>query len=319
MLCLPSSLNELLILFSPCFTRPTFQTFRALVVGQISQTALRTVTGMLVGSRLQMVWHHARAHRFFSHSRWNPDELGLALAALICERLIAPGAPVLVAVDDTLAHRLGRKIHGSFWHHDATANSRRAAVAWGNNWVVVGIVLRLPFLERSLCLPVLFRLWRPKRKHIPKGKSDPERPGKPELAREMLDLLAAHLADRDIDIVGDAAYASEAWAGLPGRVSITSRLRSNAALYGRRPPHTGKRGRPRKWGQPLGSLVQIAADPATRWTEARVRRYGKSETLMLCAIDPLWRPLGAETPARVILLKDEEKASGYQIALISTT
>ena len=66
MLCVPSSLDELLLLFAPCFSRPTFQTFRALVVGQISQTSLRTVCGMLVGSRLSGVWHHARAHRFFS-------------------------------------------------------------------------------------------------------------------------------------------------------------------------------------------------------------------------------------------------------------
>jgi hypothetical protein len=38
---------------------------------------------------------------------------------------------------------------------------------------VVGIVIRLPILDRPVCLPVLFRLWRPRRKHIPKGKPDP--------------------------------------------------------------------------------------------------------------------------------------------------
>lgn len=318
MLCLPSSLNGLLLLLAPCFTRPSFQTFRALVAGQISQTGLRTVTGMLVGARLSGVWHHARAHRFFSHARWDPGELGLALAALICERLLAPGVPVLVAVDDTLAHRLGRKIHATFWHHDATANSQKASVAWGNNWVCVGIVVRLPFLERSLCLPVLFRLWRPRRKHIPKGQSDPERPGKPELAREMIDLLAARLSDRDIDTVGDNAYASKAWRGLPERVTLTSRLRGDAAIYARTPPRTGKKGRPRKWGKRLASLAQIASDPATHWVATTVRRYGKTETLMLCAIDCLWKPLGPETPVRVILVKDTTKPSGYQIALIST-
>jgi hypothetical protein len=65
---------------------------------------------MLVGARLSGVWHHARAHRFFSHARWSPDELGLRLAALIAATLTQPGAAILVAVDDTLLHRLGRKI-----------------------------------------------------------------------------------------------------------------------------------------------------------------------------------------------------------------
>ncbi|MCA1678482.1 MAG: transposase [Actinobacteria bacterium] len=319
MLCVPSSLNELLLLFAPCFTRPTFETFRGLVVGQISQTGLRAVTGMLVGARLQRVWHHARAHRFFSHARWSADELGLRLAALIVERFCGSAAPVLVAVDDTLLHRLGRKVHGCFWHHDATANSKAATVAWGNNWVVVGIVVRLAFLERSVCLPVLFRLWQPRRRQFAeKGRRDPERPGKVQLARELVDLLAARLAERRIDVVGDAAYATEAWRDLGGRVTITSRLRANAVIYAPAPPRTGKRGRPRKWGRRLGDLKQIAADPATRFTEHTVRRYHKPETLQLAEINCLWEPLGPDTPVRVILVKDDTKPSGHQLALITT-
>ena len=318
MLCLPVSLQELLLLFAPCFSRPTYRTFCALVVGQISQTGLRTVTGMLVGARLSGVWHHARAHRFFSHARWSADELGLRLAVLIAATLTEPGAGILVAVDDTLLHRLGRKIHACFWHHDATANSDKAAVAWGNNWVVIGIVVELPFLERSVCLPIMFRCWQPKRKQFGKGKRDPERPGKVQLAREMIELLAARLPERQIDVVGDAAYATEAWRGLGARITVTSRLRVDAALYDRQPPRTGKQGRPRKWGQRLPNLAKIATHPATQWTEHQVRRYGKPETLMLHTIDCLWAPLGAESPVRVILVQDPKKQSGYQIALITT-
>jgi len=317
LLNVPASLDGLLSLLAPCFTQPSFQTFRALVLGQVSQTGLRTVCGMLVGARLSRSWHHARAHRFFSAARWSADELGLRIAELIAARLCDPGAPLLVALDDTLLHRLGRKVHASFWHHDATANSRQATVAWGNNWVVVGIVVGLPFLERAVCLPVLFRLWQPRRKQIAKGKPDPKRPSKPALAREMVDLLAARLG-RELDVVGDAAYATSGWRGLPGAVSVTSRLRSNAAIFARKPPRTGKRGRPAQWGRQLPSLAQIATDQATKWTAQTVRRYGKSEELMLHAIDCLWGPLGPETPVRVILVKDNTKACGYQIALITT-
>ena len=318
LLHVPASLDGLLVLLRPCFSQPTFQTFRGLLVGQICQTGQRTVCGMLVGARLSGVWHHARAHRFFSVAAWSVDELGLRIAELVVTRLCAPGAPVLVAVDDTLAQRRGRKVHGTFWHHDATANSRQTAVAWGNNWVTIGIVARLPFLDRAVCLPVLFRLWLPKRKHIAAGKLDPERPSKPALARELIDLLAARLPDRAIDAIGDAAYATSAARGLPGRVSLTSRLRSNAATYKPAPPRTGKRGRPATWGQKLPTLAKIAADPATRWNEATVQRYAKAETVMLHQIDGLWGPLGAETPVRVILIRDPARPSGYQIALITT-
>jgi SRSO17 transposase len=318
LLHVPASLDGLLVLLRPCFSQPTFQTFRGLLVGQVCQIGQRTVCGMLVGARLSGVWHHARAHRFFSHARWRVDELGLRIAELVVARLCEPDAPVLVAVDDTLLHRLGRKVHGTFWHHDATANSRQAAVAWGNNWVVVGIVVRPVFLDRAVCLPVLFRLWQPKRKEIPAGRPDPQRPSKPVLARELIDLLAARLTARTIHVVGDAAYATSAARGLPGRVTMTSRLRSNAALYAPAPPRTGKRGRPATWGARLANLAAIAADPATAWTAATVRRYAKTETVMLHEIDCLWGPLGAETPVRVILIQDTTRASGYQIALITT-
>jgi SRSO17 transposase len=322
MLCVPSSLNELLILFAGCFSRPTFETFCALVVGQISQTGLRTVTGMLVGSRLQAFWHHCRVHRFFSFSEWSADELGLRLAELIVQRLLPPGAAIAVVVDDTLLHRLGRKIHACFWHHDATANSKETAVAWGNNWVVVGIVVRLAFLERCICLPVLFRLWQPRREQYRKAKRDPDRPGKPELAREAVDLLSARFPARKIDVVGDAGYASGAWKGLPARVTVTFRLRADAAIYAPAPPRApqGQRGpgRPAKWGKKLPGLAQIAHDPATRWQQQTVPRYAKTETLCLAQIDCLWEPLGSDTPCQLILVGDEHKPSGYQLALLTT-
>jgi len=314
----PASLDTLLSLLRPCFTQPTFQTFRGLLIGQICQTRQRTVTGMLIGARLSEVWHHARAHRFFSHARWQVDELGLRVAQLIVERLCEPGAAVLLAVDDTLLQRRGRKVHACFWHHDATANSSKVAVAWGNNWVTVGIVVRPVFLDRAICLPVLFRLWQPRRKHVAVGQADPERPSKPVLAREMIDLLVARLPDLQVHVVGDAAYASSAARGLDGRVSLTSRLRSNAAIYRPAPPRTGKRGRPATWGKKLPTLAKIATDPATEWTAASVKRYGKTETVTLHSIDCLWGPLGAETPVRVILVQDPGRPCGYQIALITT-
>lgn len=318
LLHVPVSLDELLSLLASAFSQPTFQTFRALMIGQISQTGLRTVTGMLVGARRSGVWHHARAHRFFSNAVWSPDELGLRLAALVVARLCEPAAAIIVAVDDTLLRRLGRKIHATGWHHDATSNSRKTGPAWGNNWVVVGIVVKLPFMERQVCLPVLFRLWQPRRKHIKAGKLDPQRPGKAEFARQMIDLLAARLEGRQLHVVGDAAYAAKAWSGLPASVTTTFRIRSNTALYDPTVPPSKGRGRPRKWGPRLPKLTAIATSPTTPWTTATVKRYAKTETLKITEINCRWRSMGPDTPVRVILVQDTKAASGYQIALLTT-
>jgi len=79
-LSLPASLAAVLAWFAPLFTAPSFRTFSMLACGFIAQTGKRTVCGMLAGAGLPRLWSHDRAHSFFARARWNPDELGLAVA-----------------------------------------------------------------------------------------------------------------------------------------------------------------------------------------------------------------------------------------------
>ena len=159
---LPRSITCLLDRFRGCFTTPTFTTFCGLACGFWAQPGLHTVTGMLCGARLEQAWHHARAHRFFSHARWSADQLGVCLLDLIVLLLVPDGVPVRLVCDDTLARRAGRKVFGAAWHHDPLAPGRHR-VAWANNWVVVGVLVALPFVaRRRVCLPVLCRLWQPR-------------------------------------------------------------------------------------------------------------------------------------------------------------
>jgi hypothetical protein len=156
---------------------------------------------MLTGAGLARVWHHCRAHRFFSAARWCPQQWGLLLAEVIVTALVAPGAAVTVAVDDTVFRRRGKKVHGVGWFHDGSA-AGQAKLGFGNNWVVVAIIVTLPFLSRPVALPVLAAL-------AVKGGAS-----KPDLARDLVDLIAEHFADRDVHIVADAAYGCGAFIGL---------------------------------------------------------------------------------------------------------
>lgn len=110
--------------FRCCFTAPTFVVFCALACGFVARTARRTVCGMLVGARLSRVWSHHRAHRFFSHARWSVEQLSTVLAGLIVRLFVPDGQPVTVAVDDTLFHRRGAKVHAASWFHDGAAPVR---------------------------------------------------------------------------------------------------------------------------------------------------------------------------------------------------
>jgi hypothetical protein len=79
---------------------------------------------------------------------------------VIVARLLAPDAPIALAIDDTLIRRRGRKVADTVWTHDACQPGK--VFARGNRWVIAGIVVQLPFCSRPVTLPVLFRLWRGK-------------------------------------------------------------------------------------------------------------------------------------------------------------
>ena len=111
---LPGSLAELPEDIRPCFTAPAFTTFAMLAAGLIARPAGRTVCGMLAGPAWG-VRHHSRAHRFFAAAAWSADVVGLMVLRLVTGWLIPAGAPVVIAVDDTMFRRAGRKVHAAYW------------------------------------------------------------------------------------------------------------------------------------------------------------------------------------------------------------
>ena len=300
----PSSLLVVLEVLRPCFTAPSFATLAALVTGALSADGPRTITGMWQEAGLARRVHWSRAHRFFSPAVWDLDQVGLALARAVVARFMPDGEAVTVAVDDTLFHRCGRKVHGARYQHDGSARGRDG-IGRGTCFVIVGIVVAVPFLARRVCLPVLFRL------HIPKSGVS-----KPEQARAMVDLLAQALPGRTIHVVGDALYRGPAWRGLPARVTFTTRLAANAVLYGPEPPRTSRRGHPAWKGERLGTPADIAQTAV--WRRTRVTRYGVTEEEDLAVIPCLWWGSLHRTQDRVVLVRDLDEARPYTMALVTT-
>jgi hypothetical protein len=65
-------------------------------------------------------------------------------------------------------------------------------------------------------------------------------------------MILERFATRVVDLVMDGAYASKAWRGLPDRVTVTTRMPTNAAVFALAPPRTGKQGRPALKGRAPG-------------------------------------------------------------------
>ena len=116
-------------------------------------------------------------------------------------------------------------------------------------------------------------------------------------------------------MAADSAYAGGELKKLPPRVTWTTRLRKDAALYQLPPARTGKRGRPREKGDRLPCLVQLAA--TTAFTQVTVTRYGKTAAIQAAAVTCLWHSVFGTRPVTVVLIRDKSK-TGYDLALVTT-
>ena len=295
------SFLDLLQPLSCVMTCPTFDSFLTVLTGW-AFARRRTVTGMILaaGAAGEGFKHHSAYHRLFAAARWSLDELGLAVFGLMLPLL---DGVVLLAVDDTLARKRGLKVFGVGMHHDPLLSTRRTSVkSQAHCWVVLGVLLRPPFCGgRWFCLPILFRLYVPK-----KAAEDKRLPyhTKPQLAVQMLDLLCGRFGDRQFHAVGDCAYGGKSvLLELAGNCGLTSRLVTDARLYDAPPPRSGRRkaGRPRKRGTRLPSPERMLAGRCRRLTldiygrkdrsrvaECVARVYAAPERpLKVVAVEPL--------------------------------
>src|SRR5664280_3433158 len=246
---------------------------------------------MLTGAGLAGVWHHSRAHRFFSGTRWDVRQVGLILAATVVELLLPPDAAKTFGPRRRVrVSSMASRIAASWWHDGSAAGAKK--IGYGNSWVVLAMVVTLPFCRRPIALPILFTLC------VKGGRS------KPDLGRDLLDQVAEAFPTRTIHLGGVAAYGAGHSAGLGHHMSITTRARSNAVFHHPTPAASGKRGRPRLRGERIGTPTDIAnhATKNNTWVDTLINRYGTTITARTCEITGLWFGVWRTDQVRVILV-----------------
>ena len=177
--------------------------------------------------------------------------------------------------------------------------------------------MRLPFCSREVALPVLARLRLPGRYRRGRRPDPSLGPGTVEIAAALATRLALAFPGRTVHVVADGAYHGPALRALPPNVTWTCRIPRNAALHAPAPPRTGRRGRPRVKGDPLGTPADIAA--AARWDPVTAVTYrGRRDALRLCDTPCLWHGSWRARPVRLILARNPGTADGYDLALVTT-
>ena len=142
---LTASFVDLLQHFVPVFTTPTFQTFLQIVTGWVVSHRHRYLTEVIFAGGNVGNGHWCRFHRFFSHAAWDLDTFSLFLAKLVVT-ILAAGATLFWAVDDTLCRKRGLTLYGAGMHYDPLISSRaKSLVSWGHDWVVLCLIIVKPW------------------------------------------------------------------------------------------------------------------------------------------------------------------------------
>jgi hypothetical protein len=290
--------------FAPCFTQPSFETFRHYVA------ALMLGEGRRAGAAIARATADAKSPgvyaRLCSRARWSAEGLLDRLWALLLVALPWPrdGAGRLIlwaAIDDSVVAKTGKQIPALAYHfhHNAGKGQRAWPFLFGHCWVTLGVVW--PTITRALCFPLRAALY-----VRAKDCAAADFRGKIPLALNLLRAVRWPARVR-LYVLADGAYATRDF--LRGARAlghhVLTRLKCNADVCWPAPPHRpGQRGRRRIYGK----KADLAAYHDAHRQQAPVRIGTQRYIATFSTLDAVPRRFGQLSRIVIVDLPKHQRA-----------
>ena len=304
---LPDPIIEVLTVFRPLFTAPTWRKLMTLLAGTLLAHGRRTVAAALRASGNDQLPNWSSFHQVLNRARWSPLAVSRQLFLLIVATFVPAGACVDLVIDETLERRWGSKIRKRGHYRDSALSSRERSVSSpGLRWIVMAVVVTLPWTKQRWALPFLCVLATTPEVSAQLGKRHKT---VAMWAHQTISLVRRWLPDREIKLMGDTAY-SVLELGLHAQeqqVTLITTGRLDAVLHEAPPERTQHTiGRPRVVGQRLPSLEQVLPNSETIWHTLTLPWYGEGErTVEVCTGTAWWYRYGSDPlPIRWVLTRD---------------
>jgi hypothetical protein len=287
-----------------------------LITGAILCKGGRTVCGALKVMGLQGERAFASYHRVLNRDKWNALEGAKILLLQIIKAFCM--TELVIALDDHVERRSGKKINAKGCYRDAVRSSRGFIVrCFGLKWVVMTVAIKLPWSKRTFALPFLSVLAPSQKGNQARGKRHKT---SVDWARQMCCQLRRWLPEMAIRLVADGGFASAelAWTALKLNIGLISRLRLDARIFDFPEVKNGP-GRPAKRGRRLLAPKILLKCANTPWQEMEVRWYrGQKKKIQCVTTTCLWSPIGGEAiPIRLVVIKDP--AGRFESAALMST
>ena len=218
---------------------------------------------------------------------------------------------IIVALDDSINPKVGQKIFGCGHFHNHATKANQGSYPWSQCILAIGLLKKVK--SRWACLPLDFRFYMMK-KDIEAKSINAERQGNFVSFESKMKQAATMLKEvhdyyqQPLLVVADSWFGNDGlWSrlerGAEGCFHLLSRMRTNITLYDFAPSlaedEKRKAGRPRKYGDRLGSVDECAASRKEKASAYTVFLYGKkrevlaySQTVMLktmrCPVRVVW-------------------------------
>ena len=153
---LPDPIIEVLAVFRPLFTAPTWRKLMTLLTGTLLAQGRRTVTAALRHTGNDMATNWSSFHPVLNRARWSPLAVSRHLLLLIVATFVPAEASVDLVIEETLERRWGSKISKRGHYRDSALSSRERSVSsLGLRWIVMAVVVTLPWTKQRWALPFL--------------------------------------------------------------------------------------------------------------------------------------------------------------------
>lgn len=295
--------------FRQVFSERTWDWVQVLVVGAILAPGKRTVTSILTVVGLSQENQYQRYHRVFNRAKWSSLAVSKILLGLLVTTFVASGGTVVLAVDETLERRKGKKIKQKGVFRDAVRSSQKYTVkAFGLRWVSMMLLVNVPWSSRVWALPFLTVLAPNEKVNIANGKRHKT---SIDWVMQMMSQVVRWLPTHQLVLVVDGGLIGlklgHRCLQYANPVTLVARFRLDAKLYdfpGEQPK--GKPGPKPQKGDRQSSLKERLADPKTIWQTITIAWYGGNiRTLEITWGKSLWYSDGQKPlPIRWVLVRD---------------
>ncbi len=296
-------------------TPQSFARGRRHCLSQLVGFGRHTITGLLRNqNRTQQDW--SADYRFYAQDRLEVQKIFGHVRAQI-EQCGGPDRPLVVAMDDSILRKTGRRIFGSGYRRDPLSPPFHVNFVRGLRVLQISAAVRqgsqgaarlIPIDFQHAALPAKPHPQAPQEQHeayqIERAKRNINLVGRERLACLRRQMDQGGSASRRLLATVDGRFTnSTVLRHIPERTVLIGRVRKDSAFY-HPPERQPERGRKRKYGQRCPTPEALLKDPRVPWQPVRAHATGHPYEFKVKTLGPVYSAMDkGQRALRVVVIE----------------